>query len=298
MSKPEKLRKRLLGVGLGAMLTYAPGAWAFDIFFDYTFDTNNFFSTVESQNTLEAAASYFESIIQDDLTAIDSDPGPGGNDFSTVFSNPADGSSVGFDHFDVPADTIIVYVGGRDLGGALGLGGPGGFGVSGTATFVDNAISRGEGGGSPSAVQGVTATDFAPWGGSISFDTTTDWYFDDDVSTDVDIPFDSFDFYSVALHELGHVLGIGTADSWNNQIDTTTTPNTFTGTNATAANGGAVVALAGSGHWAEGTLSTVNGNTQEAAMDPTIANGQRKRFTELDNAALEDIGWELATASP
>lgn len=28
-------------------------------------------------------------------------------------------------------------------------------------------------------------------------------------------------------------------------------------------------------------------------MDPDIQNGMRKRFTELDAAALRDIGWEL-----
>lgn len=294
MIKPEKLRKGLLGVGLGAALAYAPGAWAFTISFNYGFDANNFFSSVESQNTLEAAASYFESIIQDDLTAIDSDPGPPDNNFSTEFFNPADPlSKVGFDHFDVPADTIIVYVGGTDLGGALGLGGPGGSPfVGGTPTFVNNAISRGEG-----VVQGSGAKDFAPWGGSISFDTTTNWYFDQDVSIN-DVPADKFDFYSVALHELGHVLGIGGADSWSNQIDTTTDPDTFTGANAEAANGGTPVALADAAHWAEGTQSTVNGTLQEAAMDPTITNGVRKRFTDLDNAALEDIGWVVATATP
>jgi hypothetical protein len=38
----------------------------------------------------------------------------------------------------------------------------------------------------------------------------------------------------------------------------------------------------------------VNGSPQEAAMDPDIANGQRKHFTDLDFAAMDDIGWQVA----
>jgi hypothetical protein len=33
--------------------------------------------------------------------------------------------------------------------------------------------------------------------------------------------------------------------------------------------------------------------TQEAAMDPDLQNGTRKRFTALDAAAMRDIGWEV-----
>lgn len=46
-------------------------------------------------------------------------------------------------------------------------------------------------------------------------------------------------------------------------------------------------------HWAEGTTSFVAGLPQEAAMDPTITTGTRKAFTDLDFAAMKDIGWEV-----
>jgi len=36
------------------------------------------------------------------------------------------------------------------------------------------------------------------------------------------------------------------------------------------------------------------GASQEAAMDPTLAPGTRKLFTDLDVAALDDIGWDAA----
>jgi hypothetical protein len=42
-------------------------------------------------------------------------------------------------------------------------------------------------------------------------------------------------------------------------------------------------------------MSVVYGSStaQEAAMDPDVQNGTRKRFTELDAAAMKDIGWDV-----
>ena len=101
------------------------------------------------------------------------------------------------------------------------------------------------------------------------------------------------DFFSVALHEIGHLLGIGTADSWNNlEIG-----GNFTGANSVTENGGVVPLDLGGGHWASGTLSEVGGVAQEAAMDQSILVGSRKVFTDLDVAGLRDVGWE-ATVVP
>jgi len=58
------------------------------------------------------------------------------------------------------------------------------------------------------------------------------------------------------------------------------------------------VPLAGGlGHWAEGLDSFVDGVAQETSLDATIGNGVRKAFTDLDWAALSDIGWEVSPAS-
>ncbi len=262
-----------------------------DIVFDYSFDTNNFFADQTRRNILEDVAGFFETHITDDLLAIDS---AGGNSFNVGFFNPGTGATEVINNFDVAADTLVIFVGGRELGGStLGQGGPGGFSVSGSSTFVNNAITRGE---TPTTdgVRGSTATDFAPWGGAVTFDVSTNWYFDTDTSTTE--AFSGSDFYSVALHEVAHVLGYGTSDSWDNLVIN----GSFTGDNAVAENGGNVpLAGADTAHWRAGTRSTIFGTTtnQEAAMDPSITVGTRKRMTDLDMAGLADIGWEVAAAS-
>jgi len=260
----------------------APAA-AIVLNFDYSYDTNGFFSDPTRKTVLEAAGGFFESILLDDLTAITSGSG---NSFDAIFTNPADGSTTTIYDFSVAADTLTIFVGGRSLGGStLGFGGPGGFNVSGSPDFVNNAVSRGEVGDT----QGASATEFAPWGGAITFDSDTSWYFDSDPST-VE-PFTGNDFYSVALHELGHVLGIGTADSWDALVDSGNL--TFNGAAASSLWGGPVP-LENSGHWQEGLMGLVAGSSQEAAMDPTLTTGTRKLFTDIDRAGLDDIGWDVA----
>jgi hypothetical protein len=96
----------------------------------------------------------------------------------------------------------------------------------------------------------------------------------------------------VALHETGHVLGIGTADSWFANVSGAT----FAGPASTATFGGLVPLEADGGHWASDTMSTIYGTStaQEAAMDPDLTTGTRKVFTTLDMAGLQDVGWTLA----
>ena len=132
------------------------------------------------------------------------------------------------------------------------------------------------------------ATDFGPWGGSVTFDTTANWSF---AGTGGTPGAGQYDFLTVALHELGHVLGIGTSSSWFTDVNVSN--NTFTGPQAEASYGGPVPLDAGAGdgspdgHWADGTLS----GGQVTVMNPVIPAGARRLFTALDWAGLEDIGW-------
>jgi hypothetical protein len=59
--------------------------------------------------------------------------------------------------------------------------------------------------------------------------------------------------------------------------------------------GGLVPLSADKSHWDEDTMSVVYGTatSQEAAMDPDLTVGTRKKLTDLDVAALTDLGWTV-----
>lgn len=267
------------------LLLSAAAARAITIQFDYSFDTSGFFTSNPTAKTdLEAAAQFFDSHLTDTLTAIT--PG-GANSWTADFNNPSTGSVASVSNLSISQNVIIIYAGAEDLGsGVLGEGGPGGFSINGSQPFIDTVQSRGQSGALAS-----NATDCGPWGGSVSFGTNVSWYFDSNPSTTETFGTQS-DFYSVALHELGHVLGIGTANSWSTDVSGTN----FIGAASEAAFGAPVPLDSGGAHWADGTMSTIYGTStsQEAAMSPALTEGTRKVFTSLDMAGLQDIGWTLA----
>ena len=256
----------------------ASGTGQLTVRFDYSYDDNGFFDVQQRRDLFESAVDSVVSRLDDDLGAITP---IGSNTWSASFNHPATGAWTSVENPSIAANEIVIYAGGRNLGGTLGVGGPGGFSASGTGAFLDVVRARGEGN-----VSGGSANEFGPWGGAISFNTTKDWHFGE---TTAGLGFNQSDFYSVAVHELGHLLGIGTADSWDRLIS----GGQFTGLASVAEyDGSGNVPLSGDlSHWAEGTTES----GQEVALDPTITNGTRKLFSELDFAALDDIGWQLST---
>ncbi|MDA1055188.1 MAG: dockerin type I domain-containing protein [Planctomycetota bacterium] len=245
---------------------------------DYSFDTNNFFDTQVKKDLLQLAVDTILSQLGDDLAEI---MPSGQNTWMAEFADPGTGDSQTITDLQVAADEIVIFAGGRDLGGSLGIGGTGGFSVSCVdPLFCDTVSTRGE-----SGVTEANSLDFGPWGGSISFDASADFHFSD--STD-DLGSQQADFLSAAMHEVAHVLGFGTSRSWTTFVS----GSVFSGPAAQAAYGDQGVPLAGTsngGHWANGTQS----DGQEAAMDPSLTTGTRKLFTTLDFAALDDVGWDL-----
>ncbi len=248
--------------------------------FDYSLDRNNFFNTADKRNLLEQAGRMITQQLGDHLAAVT----PSGTNTWTPFvTDPTTGTRHSFPNLSVPADTVIIYVGGRDLTGPeLGEGGGGGYSASGSQAWLDTVKGRGQAG-----ALAARATDYAPSLGSIVFDTVgANWYFG---ATTNGLGSNQSDFLSVALHELTHVLGLGNAKSWQTYLS----GSSFVGPASKAAYGGPVPLNPGRDHWAEGTRS----GGQETVMDPTITEGTRKLMTPLDFAGLKDVGWQVTGAT-
>lgn len=254
--------------------------------FDYSLDTSHFFDSSGARAALEQAAQSLGSYLSDSLDAIT--PGAA-NSWVAQFASPSSGSTVSVGNLSIAANTLLIFVGARDFsGGTVAQSAPGGW-IPGNADtqWINLLAGRGQTGAVPASGSIEMATDFGPWGGAMSFDSVgTDWYFG---STANGIGSNQMDFLSVAQHELAHILGFGTAESFDRYV----AGNVFTGPSATAAYDGAgSPPLSGDrAHWQDG----VTDGGQAAAMDPALGTGTRRLFTGLDYAALNDIGWNSNT---
>lgn len=276
---------------LFAGLLLAPVASALEIRIDYTYDTQNFFDTAEKRNAIESVAKFYGDMITDNLLRIDPADFPGAS-WTAYFPNPETGANQFLPNFVVPEDTIIVFVGARELGGnTAGRGGYGGYSTA-SAPGGSGWFDRLDGRGSAAAAEdpATLRTDFALWGGSIAFDTPRTWNFS--LSSNQS----GTEFLAIALHEMGHVLGIGTADSWRNKLS----GGTFTGSAAIHSFGTAPAA--DSGHFQGslnsplfGSFGVTHGNSRPVLMLPgsTDYGTNFDVATDLDLAALVDIGWQL-----
>lgn len=267
-------------------------AYAITIQIDYTYDTTNFFNTQAKKDAIEGVARFYGNLLTDSLLRIDPAQNPG-NTWTTNFFHPATGALVTLTNPVIPADTIIVYVGARDLGGSVrGQGGPGGLGGSGFTPWFNLIRGRGNPGAVYSNANAALRTDFAPWGGSIAFDIDTTWNFS------LTQNLSGLEFVTVALHEMGHVLGVGTASSWDNKVSGLT----FTGAASLRANGSTPAAQSGGDHYngslnseAYGSFNTAHGSSRAVLMLPSVADDGSTIgvATDLDLAGLVDIGWEV-----
>lgn len=296
------MRPPLRSSALALLLSAAP-SHAIEIELRYDYDTLGFFNAPGSREALRAAADYFETILHDSLLAIDPAAWPGAT-WNARFFHPATGNTTEISGLVVPANTIIVFAGGRNLGTTAGQGGPGFYSASGWQAWFDHLASRGQVG-----ALATPKTDFGPWGGSVTFNTTFTWNFSTTGPVSGQTP-----FMSIALHELGHLLGIGTAPSWNAKVSGTT----FTGAHAALAYGANVPLQSGGGHWRDdgfcvapnghkasnannvlskafGQFGAPHGFTQQVLMDPSScsAGSYMKVMTDVDIAGLRDIGWQM-----
>jgi PKD repeat protein len=266
--------------------------------FDYSLNQNSFF-TNQVRQALEETGAALVQHFTDQFSAIIP---AGSNSWSANVCHPSSTSApnllcgeivdVSNRVRNVAANEIVVFAGARDIiDGVRGAGGPGGYGASGSQQWLNTVAGRGQAG----ALQNPQ-TDFAVWGGSVSFDNVgTDWYFNRDIS---EIGPNQVDFRTVAAHELMHVLGFGYSpidrtSSW----ERLTSGSTFSGTAArnvyqspppldtTGIGDGARKS-----HW--GDIG------QPALMRGATTVGQRQALTRLDLAALDDLGWQVNYPSP
>lgn len=271
-----------LGAGIESLQVRILPAITFQ--FDYSLDATNFFDPInnsERRQILEQAGNELGSRLQDTLLEIIPHKFDVSDTWTATFEDPSTGGMFNVNDLIVGENIIRVYVGARNLGGSLGSGGPGfASSVTGVQPWVDTVLGRGQGG---ALGPDNTQTDFAPFGGSISFDETANWHFG---TTTADLDAGEFDFYSTAIHELAHVIGFGTAPSFANLVS----GGLFVGAASMLEYDGAgPVPLENPGHWRK----DLDDDGAEVALDPDLAAGFRKDLTALDYAGLNDLGWQV-----
>ncbi|MEN0109579.1 MAG: matrixin family metalloprotease [Planctomycetota bacterium] len=326
----DRLRAVTLSGVAALLLAWAAPALALNIRVDYRYDTNNFFNTDAKRAPIEKAAQRYSDLITTSLapatlndTFFDerigfTHPTLGTDwDVSSAPSQAEDslaGNGVAQEYrgpWSIAQDEWILYVGARSLDGPAGLGGSG-TGLNYTPVFDDpnSHLNRG--------FRSVGSTSNLPlWGGVITFDDNTNWTFDLETSP----TFGQVDLYSIALHEIGHALGLNIR--WDEWTQWQSGPvfsgpkaleayNDFAGTSLTSLQ----QVNASNWHYADGVYDapifaaadpvlpgTVGlGAGQDLLMEP-IANfgpGQRRiEITTVDAAALQDVGWDvIADAAP
>lgn len=277
--------------------------------FDYRFDRNGFFDNPNRRAALEKAGEIWSSLISDSFENI-----PAGVEFAV--QNPTTGSDETI-ILDEEIDDILIFVGANtspyagklNNGQALidnsscHLNGCCCCECSSTNEDIVNLSQPGILNPDKSTIlgkaqiegtelqgdifqrrvsnnfrnQGVV-TNYEPWAGSISFNSQANWDFSLDNPDSNQI-----DFLSVALHEIGHILGIGTAPIFTNL----STKETFKGVNSKAVNNGKSIPL-------ESDLSHVKDGFQgnSVLLDP-IKNDGRNLPSDIDLAMLADIGYEI-----
>jgi hypothetical protein len=241
-----------------------PNQNGFNIEFDYRFDTNNWFDA-QKRAVLEEAANIWESIIQDDFKNI-----PAGQ-----LLHASDPSTGGLREvrLDREIDDVLVFAFAQNFGA------------------TSNRLA--EAGATSYPGDRNTTSVFQPWLGELVLNSGESWYVNADSKNSVTVPGSQVDMLSVAIHELGHVLGISSSlPAFKALINS---KGEFTGQAAMAMNGGKPIPLDARGsHIHDGFELEGLG---ENALDPNLAKGERKLLTSLDVALLDDIGYSVNYSS-
>jgi|GEM_PF-2660688 len=265
-----KTSSRLKGIALGLAVTLGsvlPGH-AIAIIWNYDYDTGGFF-TEERKLVLEKAAARFDHL------AIDSPdlpyPTEEGAYWDWNIINPSTGVAGTYIPGSLQAGTVTIYVGAYDLGeGVLGRGGPAGSDVLATPEWV--------------AIFDTLNTPevFKPYAGTLSLTNSSEYTWYSGLSDEV--PDGEVDLYSVVLHELGHVFGIGTSDAWDARI----VGDHFVGDHVVSLLPGGVQVTDDHSHFEDAEW-----NGMPLLLNTALLEGQRYDWSDLETAALQDLGYVL-----
>ncbi|MFM2217270.1 MAG: hypothetical protein RL240_1588 [Planctomycetota bacterium] len=263
------------GTSSPAVVQNPPAASSLKFRFDYSLDTQGFFTDPSRRALFQTVADSLSSKFSDSLSAI---VPQSGDSWDAKFKSPATGLNTTRTNLSLAANEFLVFVGARDLDGFEGgLADRGGYSVQSTRpSFVTTVQTRGQ-----SGVLASPATDVAPWGGSIAFDSSQNWYFGSDPAN---LQPNQLDFVTVASHELMHVMGFGTTSVWDSKISN----SRFVAPNTTAVFGNSIP-LADADHFA----NNLKVDGRKPTMTQIINPGERLLPGRLDLAGLQDIGWQL-----
>lgn len=312
---------RLVAAGAVTILVIgtvtAPAA---NVVIDYSFDTSGMFAVgSQARSAVDSAAAFYSQVLGDTLLEIETpppftsslppalNPGTAQWEWTMAFLHPSIGDEVNLVDQTIDADEYRIYAGGKSLpGNSVGATVLSGwsyrsFNDGGQFTFDEidqlNAITDAF---SEAVETRGQSSGFTGWGATISFDADANWHY----SPTTQPPQGTTDMFSVAIHEIGHALGLGSSNEWNALVIGREDNAQFVGPAAISEYGSNVPLaffqmganiVADKTHWRDGTVSTVFGSSmlQDAALDPSLDPGARKQLTALDAAALVDIGWTV-----
>jgi len=305
--KTQSVMKRVLLAYMSTLCAFQSFG-AIDIIFDYTYDTSNWFGD-EQRYIMDQAAYAFESRLGSETfgSLNPSDyAGTSGNYYLNSLNpvsgqqllvnfgstTPVDGARLTGGNTLGLANTITIFPGaGAASGSTLAWASGVHTGTSGTDStsssdkfveYLDNVRD--------------TISNYDSVGGTISVNHSYNWYFDTDL-TDFDDTTGKFDFYSVMVHEIGHLMGFRDgSDAWDNNYSA----NTWVGAFGVAANSGNPIPMdaASQSHFNSSELNSSHvGCACHPIMDVSSGTNERGSFTELDFAVLKDIGYSIS-ASP
>jgi hypothetical protein len=127
-----------------------------------------------------------------------------------------------------------------------------------------------------------TGTRFCSFGGAIAFDSDAGWYFDSDPSTTEAFP-QLLDFYTIAMHEIGHLMGFNNGSAAFNRLRL---GGGFKGERTVRIFGGEPK-IEPDGHWPGDFLFQGRG----LVMRPLTTVGERVELSPLDVSLLQDLGY-------